>query len=47
MFTSNYAWTSYLFNGWGEQGEGKYFTVWCHSGHVWIEFHGLGEFTSI
>ncbi len=45
MFTSPIAWVSWLFRGWGDAGQGKYFTVWCHSGHVFIEFHGLGQYT--
>jgi hypothetical protein len=27
----------------GEAGKGQYFTVWAHSSHVWIEFHGSHE----
>ena len=45
FFSSHFAWVSWLFGGWGESGTGKYFTVWYHSGHVWIEFYGLGEYT--
>jgi hypothetical protein len=28
---------------WGQAGEGRRFTVWANSGHVWIQFHGLGN----
>lgn len=28
----------------GEAGEGRLFTVWAHSGHVFIEFKGLGRY---
>jgi hypothetical protein len=30
-------------SSWGQPGKGKHFTVWANSGHVWIEFHGIGE----
>lgn len=29
--------SSGLFAGWGEPGTGRYFTVWYHSGHVFVE----------
>ncbi len=28
----------------GKRGRGKHFTIWANDGHVWIEFHGLGDF---
>lgn len=28
-------------SGWGQPGEGKYFTVWCSPEHIWIRFHGF------
>lgn len=30
-------------SSYGKPGRGKYFTVWAHSGHVFIELHGLGD----
>lgn len=27
---------------WGKPGRGDRFTVWANSGHVWIQFHGMG-----
>jgi hypothetical protein len=27
----------------GDPGRGKRFTVWANAGHVWIQFHGIGN----
>lgn len=40
MYSGTRAQTSGLFMYWGEHGKGHEFTVWAHSGHVWIEFYG-------
>lgn len=39
MFPGKYAMVSGMFNTWGVPGEGKYFTVYYNSGHVWIRLH--------
>lgn len=39
MFSSPIAWVSGLFIHWGEAGKGRYFTIFAHSGHVFIEFY--------
>lgn len=44
LFTSDTAIVSGAFNKWGDPGEGKFFTVWYNSGHVWIQFIKLGRF---
>jgi hypothetical protein len=31
---------------WGKPGRGKHVTVWANSGHVFLEFHGLGRWKS-
>lgn len=31
---------------WGVPGRGKRMTVWANSGHVFIEFHGLGQYSN-
>lgn len=28
---------------WGWPGRGRQFTVWANAGHVWIQFHGIGN----
>jgi hypothetical protein len=28
---------------WGDPGRGSKFTVWANAGHVWVQFHGLGN----
>lgn len=28
---------------WGEPGRGQRFTVWANGGHVWTQFHGIGN----
>jgi hypothetical protein len=44
MFNGQTAITSGEFAAsWGQPGKGKHFTVWANGGHVWIEFHGIGE----
>lgn len=30
------------FEGWGEAGPGKYFTIMCNAGHIWIRWNGIG-----
>jgi hypothetical protein len=34
-----YAIVSGEFNGWGKAGTGKYFTIYCNAGHVFIRLH--------
>ena len=34
--------TSGMFEGWGEPGLGKSFTVMCNAGHIWIRWNGIG-----
>lgn len=29
-------------SGWGQSGRGRWFTVWCSSEHIWIQFTGVG-----
>jgi hypothetical protein len=43
LFNHDTAIVSGDFGSWGHSGEGKYFTVWYNNGHVWIQFHGLGN----
>jgi hypothetical protein len=31
------------FLSWGESGPGKWVTVWTNSGHIWMEFKGVGS----
>lgn len=45
LWAPAYASTSGLIaRSWGVPGRGRYFTVWAHAGHVWIELRGLGRF---
>jgi hypothetical protein len=30
------------FEAWGSPGRGKYMTIRCNAGHIWIQWHGLG-----
>jgi hypothetical protein len=30
------------FTSWGQPGMGKFFTVWTNSGHIWIQWNGIG-----
>lgn len=39
VFPSEYAWSSGQFANYGLPGKGKYFTVYYHSGHVFLRLH--------
>jgi hypothetical protein len=44
MFDGSSAITSGVFaQTWGEPGRGDRFTVWANAGHVWTQFHGIGN----
>ena len=30
-------------SSWGQPGRGRQLTVWANSGHVWMQFHGIGS----
>ena len=30
------------YESWGEAGPGKYFTIMCNGGHIWIRWNGIG-----
>ena len=43
LYRSTSAMVSGDFEGWGEAGPGKYFTIMCNGGHVWIRLNGIGK----